>query len=643
MFPWTSLDAQDASQRWLRPDGRLHVGMRIVKLIVRGVGGLADGDIVMPDAPVAALAGANGTGKSKLLACLLSPWSQQVPTPREGEASDVAVQFKLSSRERSAIENLSVTAGWGALDLSEHLTVRTVLQPLVGIQRSFEPHSNVTQLFWGMQAFLQEESSLNVIYLPAERRLLPPNQSGIDLTQLSDAIAWQKNAESRGGAQNYGRLDDQEFEQFAKALCVAHSLPSEGSVAEVAPALNRVEWPEFVRTVDALIAPKKLLPLTREHPDQLRIQTSSGQAHSVQELSSGERQALIIISRVLRAGVGHTIVLIDEPDAYLHPHLSQRLIQALERGVGEDGQLVVATHSPAILDAIAPSAILRLAHEDRPRLVADESERIDLYRSAGFRASALTQSDLLLITEGESDVSLLSLMHPALGRASIRSAGGRARVVREVEQLRPYELPVLGVVDGDTTGGVDVSGVVSWPAADIEGVFLGDDLALEVMLGLGLIRAPYQSVTALRRLLKELLDGLHQNVVAELAQNTLRAGNARKWPTPKGDLPLERLRSSVIDLKVPSNDDVEKAIADAEAQWSTHSQYRWALVRGKYVLGDFTSRASEMRSGTALLEAVARQQPLLSGMELFRRDLSLALAEPGRTRTALGPGTSGPL
>ena len=47
------------------------------------------------------------------------------------------------------------------------------------------------------------------------------------------------------------------------------------------------------------------------------------------DLSSGERQALIIISRVLRAGAGHSVVIIDEPDAYLHPNLSQRLIQAL--------------------------------------------------------------------------------------------------------------------------------------------------------------------------------------------------------------------------------------------------------------------------------------------------------------------------
>lgn len=51
-----------------------------------------------------------------------------------------------------------------------------------------------------------------------------------------------------------------------------------------------------------------------------------------------------------RAGAGRTVVVIDEPDAHLHPNLSRRLMRVLEQGVGPDGQLIIATHSPAILD-----------------------------------------------------------------------------------------------------------------------------------------------------------------------------------------------------------------------------------------------------------------------------------------------------
>ena len=477
-----------------------------------------------------------------------------------------------------------------------------------------------------MAEFLRHHGSLNVVYLPAERRLLPPSQTGIDLNQLSEMMAWQKTAESHNAVSNYGRLDDQEFEQFAKALCISGSLPDDEGSPPGAPA-SRIEWPEFVETVDALISPKKLLPLTRRQSDQLRIATLAGGTHPVQDLSSGERQALIIISRVLRAGSGHTAVLIDEPDAYLHPHLSKRLVLALERGVGLEGQLVVATHSPAILDGMAPTAIVRMGHEGPPRLVADETERVELYRSAGFRASALTQSDLLLITEGESDVAILGLMFPELTRASVRSAGSKARVFREVEQLAPYELPVLGTVDRDVKDDPAPGGIAAyitiWPTADIEGVFLSDDTALQSMLDLGLIKGEFASVDELRALLTDLRDNLKENVLAEIAQDNLREAANAQWPTPKGELALDRLRTAAQGMRPLSADQVDDAIEEAKVMWD--SRDRWTLVRGKYVLNAFAHEASEMKTGRALLEAVARGRPALAGFDAFRTRLTDAL------------------
>ena len=48
-----------------------------------------------------------------------------------------------------------------------------------------------------------------------------------------------------------------------------------------------------------------------------------------------------------------------------------------------------------------------------------------------------------------TDASILSLAIPDLSRASLLAMGGRAQVLREVELLAPFELPVLGVVDQD--------------------------------------------------------------------------------------------------------------------------------------------------------------------------------------------------
>jgi len=300
-------------------------------------------------------------------------------------------------------------------------------------------------------------------------------------------------------------------------------------------------------------------------------------------------------------------------------------MQALERGIGGHGQLIVATHSPSILDNLSPSAIVRLGHEDPPRLVADEAERLELYRGAGFRASALTQSDLLLITEGESDVALLSLLFPELGRAAIRSAGGRARVVHEVEQLAPYELPVLGVVDRDVLApelpDAVVDAITVWPAADIEAVFLSDDLALEAMIERGLLKSEFGSVESVRTVLQELANAFADNVVAEIAQRQLRHAAEREWPSPRGGEPLERLRRFATDLPPVAVDEVNAAIAEARALWEGHVEHPWVLLRGKYVINAFAGRASEMRSGRALLEAIARTRIELAGFREFEARL----------------------
>lgn len=78
----------------------------------------------------------------------------------------------------------------------------------------------------------------------------------------------------------------------------------------------------------------------------VRIKGVRGVRHSLDELSAGEHQVLILvylISRWLQPG---GIVLIDEPDLYLHPSLVSGLLGNLERLVAErQGQLIITSHS----------------------------------------------------------------------------------------------------------------------------------------------------------------------------------------------------------------------------------------------------------------------------------------------------------
>lgn len=53
------------------------------------------------------------------------------------------------------------------------------------------------------------------------------------------------------------------------------------------------------------------------------------------------------------------LLLVDEPDAHLHPDKQERLIEALEQAAAEfDVQIILTTHSPHIVRAASPAANL---------------------------------------------------------------------------------------------------------------------------------------------------------------------------------------------------------------------------------------------------------------------------------------------
>lgn len=606
--------------------------MRAKAISVENIGGLVDQRVELPVQPFVAFAGPNGTGKTKLLAAMIGFWAGSLPTPRDGQTARATLEVEFTEEERAALQQLTVQMGWPSQPVPEAVKLIASRSEIAGYRQISDPVLPVLTSFVDNSVFLQQHPSLNPVYLPAERRLIaPPTRgagSGIDLAQLADAMAVEQSKKSRQAIQNYGRLDDQEFEQFAKALCVAHSLPEDSSDDSGSP-ISRVQWPEFQETINELLHPKQLLPLTRAHPDHLRIKVSGGEVHRVPDLSSGERQALVVMSRVLRAGAGQSLVIIDEPDAYLHPNLSQRLMQALDRGIGEVGQLVIATHSPSILDRLSPSAIFRLDYEQPARPVLDKTGLIELYRTTGFRASALTQSELLVLTEGDLEDVVLPSLFPKLSRASLQRGPGRDGVLKRVTHLMDYNVPVLGMIDRDVEPpSIDApvdQHIIVLPTADLEGAFLSDDGVLQIMIDSGFVKPAYRDLQTLKHERDVLFESLRDNTVAELAQRDLRKTFGIKWPVSRGDNPIARLTDVASASSNPTQADIQTAIEAAEEKWETSKAEPWKIVRGKYILGSLTDKCTDWKSGSSLLAAVAKKQPKVAALKDFEEALNRLL------------------
>lgn len=76
--------------------------------------------------------------------------------------------------------------------------------------------------------------------------------------------------------------------------------------------------------------------------------TSLGESISPYQLSSGEKQMLIILLSVLVQNKKHYTLFMDEPEVSLHIEWQQQLI-SLIRNLNPNAQVILTTHSPAVI------------------------------------------------------------------------------------------------------------------------------------------------------------------------------------------------------------------------------------------------------------------------------------------------------
>uniref|UniRef100_UPI00260CC0FF AAA family ATPase n=1 Tax=Rhodoblastus sp. TaxID=1962975 RepID=UPI00260CC0FF len=132
---------------------------------------------------------------------------------------------------------------------------------------------------------------------------------------------------------------------------------------------------------------------------------------------SGFLQWLSVYTLALSPSV--TTLLLDEPDAHLHPSLQSQLIEALEEIVKASGkQVLIATHSTEILRWAECSKVLAFRDSGAKYLQEDE-QKINLFIGLGSdyapKIDPLRRSRRMLIVENQSDARLLKRFTETLG------------------------------------------------------------------------------------------------------------------------------------------------------------------------------------------------------------------------------------
>ena len=170
-------------------------------------------------------------------------------------------------------------------------------------------------------------------------------------------------------------------------------------------------------------------------------------------VGSGTLQVLLLLG-FLYARPG-TVMLLDEPDAHQHIIL-QRDVYALLRKIARerDGQVIMATHSPTILDATEPERVLSFAG-DSPRPLRTDTERdrtIEALRQLNTTDLLLGQDvGAVLYVENQTDERILRawagvLDHPLqefFSHAYVHWLGGR-----RLEDAKEHHFALHGAFPG---------------------------------------------------------------------------------------------------------------------------------------------------------------------------------------------------
>ena len=191
-----------------------------------------------------------------------------------------------------------------------------------------------------------------------------------------------------------------------------------------------------------------------EGEKQVGVLSHNGSTYSNFHHGAGEDSALDLMYLISQAPQ-HSLVIIDEIEAALHPSAQRRLITELLEIVRERKlQVIVTTHSPYILEQLPSRARIYIA------LDRDGNREIMYGISTDFAMDQLDDeqhADLDIYCEDDESATLIDCLI-ALGEPAIRkrvriTPAGPAHVVAAVGQLassRKLRKPGLGVVDGDT-------------------------------------------------------------------------------------------------------------------------------------------------------------------------------------------------
>ena len=271
---------------------------------------------------------------------------------------------------------------------------------------------------------------------------------------------------------------------------------------------DEVAWRELQASIEKLFSYRLRSPDTSSAhivADYTMVDSSGiSPVLDIASAGSGFQQVLMLLAFLnVRPGA---VLLLDEPDAHLHVILQDAIYHELRTvAARQHSQIVVATHSEVVINAVEPRELYVMLNE--PRRIADTAERsrlisslrvlsnADVMQAQGVRgvlyAEDYTDIDILrswatrLVHRAETLLTTELMWKPAVFQTRERGVdnpGIRARDHFDALQLVRDDLPGLELVDGDAHPGIQGGAITGtglqrlrWRRYEIESYLVHED------------------------------------------------------------------------------------------------------------------------------------------------------------------------
>jgi predicted ATPase len=155
--------------------------------------------------------------------------------------------------------------------------------------------------------------------------------------------------------------------------------------------------------------------------------TSERDVISLKDSGTGLIQVLAILYLVVRAEDDPSILIIDEPQSFLHPGAARMLIEILS--LHPQHQYIIATHSPALISAAEPATLTLVTKEKGQPTRAEAIDTEDLEQinlcllETGTRLSDVFGYDKVIWVEGDTERECFPMiLRTILGRRLLGTA-----------------------------------------------------------------------------------------------------------------------------------------------------------------------------------------------------------------------------